>query len=52
MFDLYALHVCAQVKYWITFNEPTAFCITGYGDHGARAPGLTGKSHTFSKLSE
>lgn len=26
-----------KVKYWITFNEPTDFCIDGYGD-GIIAP--------------
>lgn len=28
-----------RVKYWITFNEPTVFCIEGYGEDG-NAPGL------------
>ena len=35
-----------QVKFWITFNEPSVFCWHGYGS-GEHAPGITEPGTAF-----
>ena len=39
------MNFLAQVKFWITFNEPWIICILGYSS-GAFAPGISDKKGT------